>query len=63
MKKLLLVVMIFALLLTVNIFPAGMAAKQEGITVGFVAGDMSADSNSAAYKSFEAYASKNGWKV
>ncbi len=63
MKKFVLLVLVFAMFLAVNILPAGMAAKGSGITVGFVAGDMSADSNAAAYKSFAAYAAKNGWKI
>jgi ABC-type sugar transport system substrate-binding protein len=63
MKKFMLIVSVLALFLAVNTLPVGMAAKSTGITVGFVAGDMSADSNAAAYKSFEAFAKKNGWKI
>lgn len=59
MKKIL-IIGCFSLLLVFLLTVAGFA---EGITVGFIASNMGADSNVAAYEGFKAYADKCGWQV
>ena len=55
MKKML-IIGCFSLLLVFLLTVAGFA---EGITVGFIASNMGADSNVAAYEGFKAYADKD----